>query len=553
MKIIVRFLKMKFKSILFIFFLFSFSFLYSQSEYGFVEGENFKNSVVYKNVDGSNQVMDIFYPDADKLKEKNPFVVFVHGGGWAGGNIDDIYKTAFLGSLQKLVDNGVIVASIGYRLAKTPVTSYESAIDCKDAARFLIKNAAEYKLDESNYGIWGGSAGGHLALVTALVPDSHFPGDASLSDISPNYKGVLSYYPLTSLINSDLTPNSIFEDGTLFGRLLGGTLEEKPALALSLSPAEFLEASSLPVLLIHGEDDTTLPVLNSTYMKEVATTKNADLELITVANAGHSFGGSNISPSLEIIAIKSANFFLSKFGYPVLEEEEEEEDLTPEFEPEANKIYTTYNPRWDNRLAANGGGELTVLTETESGDSVQWKFTPVSGEEGYYYMDCIGGKDKPRVTADDGEFSIMAANTVIDDSAKWRFDYYGNDILFHITNKNERRLRSWADKVDVLGSNKNGTYMRYSFTEVSSLSTENNVLEENISIYPVPTSNILNITFKESITGNATVLDAIGKIIMIKKIENKDNQLNLSSLSSGFYVVKIQSGNAVYTQNIIKK
>mgnify|MGYP003632351175 CR=1 FL=1 len=551
MNIISRISETRLRSILFIFFLFSFSFLYSQSEYGFIEGENFQNSVVYKNVNGSNQVMDIFYPDADKLKDKNPFVVFVHGGGWAGGSIDDIYKTAFLGSLKKLVDNGVIVASIGYRLAKSPVTSYESAVDCKDAARFLIKNAAEYKLDESNYGIWGGSAGGHLALVTALVPDSHFPGDASLSDVSPNYKGVLSYYPLTSLINSDLTPNSIFEDGSLFRRLLGGTLEEKPALALSLSPAEFLDASSLPVLLVHGENDTTLPVLNSTYMKEVATTKKADLELITVANAGHSFSGSSISPSLEIIAIKSANFFLSKFGYPVLEEEEE--DLTPAFEPVANKIYTTYNPRWDNRLAANGGDDLSVLAETESGASVQWKFTPVSGEEGYYYMDCIGGKDKPRVTADDGEFSIMAANTVTDDSAKWRFDYYGNDILFHITNKNERRLRSWADKVDVLGSNKNGTYMRYSFSEVTSLSTENNVLEENISIYPVPTSDILNITFKESITGNATISDATGKVIILKKIKGEDNQLDISSLSSGLYVVKIQSGNAVYTQNIIKK
>ncbi|MEP5341826.1 MAG: T9SS type A sorting domain-containing protein [Algibacter sp.] len=298
--------------ITFIFSLSSLSFLYGQSaaDYGFIEGVNFKDNVTYK----SGLVMDIFYPDSDKMQEKNPWVVFVHGGGWAGGNMDDIYKTAFIGPLQKLVENGVVVATIKYRRARDGDTSYESVVDCKDAARFLLKNAELYKLHEEDYGIWGGSAGGHLSLVTALVPDSNFPGEAGLSDINPMYKCITSFYPFTSCLNADLRPGSIFADSTLFTRLLGGTLEEKPELALLLSPTEFLEETSPPILLVHGNNDTTLPIINSEYMVEVAEDKNADVELLTVVNGGHSFSGNNISPSIAEIADYTTNFFLSHFS-----------------------------------------------------------------------------------------------------------------------------------------------------------------------------------------------------------------------------------------------
>ncbi|MFB9052667.1 alpha/beta hydrolase fold domain-containing protein [Formosa undariae] len=310
MKIIFHTTKLQFLSVLFL--VSSLTVLYAQkaSDHGFIEGANFHKDVVYKTVDGKDLVMDIFYPDADKLKAENPWMVFVHGGGWAGGHMDNIYKPAFVGTLKKLVENGVVCISIDYRLAKAPVTSFESAIDCKDAARFLLKHAEEYKLDKENYGVWGGSAGGHLSLVTALVPDVNFPGDKALSDIHPDYKCVASYYPFTSCLNADLRPDSIFADSTLFNRLLGGTLEEKPELARLLSPTEFLTKESLPVLLVHGDSDKILPIINSQYMVEVAKEKGADVELLTVVNGGHSFSG-DISPSQEEIDLYTTTFILS--------------------------------------------------------------------------------------------------------------------------------------------------------------------------------------------------------------------------------------------------
>ena len=542
-------------------FLASVSLLHGQAEHGFIEGENFKNAVVYKTVDGSNVVMDMFYPDADKMTNENPWVVFIHGGGWAGGSIDDIYKSAFISSLKKLVNNGVVVASIGYRLAKSPVTSYESMQDCKDAARFLLQNAVEHKLHTENYALWGGSAGGHLALVTGLVPDSEFPGDASLAAITPNYKGVVSFYPFTSCLNEDLRPGSIFEDGTLFDRLLGGSVEENPELALALSPTEFLDENSIPVLLVHGENDTTLPIINSTYMKEVAVENNADVEIISVANAGHSFGGSNISPTLDGISNETIRFILTKFGYTegeidFVEPTDSVEPTTPVFEPDANKTYNIYNPRWENRMGANGGDALIVLVPTEKGATSQWKFTPVSGEEGFYYIDCIGGGSKPRISADATDVSIMVANTVTGDEAKWTFDYTTVDLdtdpLFWISNKNGRLLRGWGDHVDVVNTTQNGSYTRYRFSESDqSLGVGNNMLNENIEIYPNPTTNVFTIT--NSSGANVSVYNILGRLVLETKMESNKHIINANVFNSGVYFIKIINKGIVINKKLIKE
>ena len=316
MKSIFNYGVFRFWTFTFVFFLSGLSLLFGQTaaENGFVEGVNYKKNVVYKTVDGKALIMDIFFPKPENRKEKAPWMVFVHGGGWAGGIKENIFRSAFLGTLQSLVNNGVVCATIDYRLAISPVTTYESVVDCKDATRFLLKNAKQFNLDEEKYGIWGGSAGGHLSLVSALVPDSYFPGDESLSDIHPKYKCVASFFPFTSCLNPELRPGSIFENGTLFTRLLGGTLDEKPELARLLSPTEFLEPNSPSILLLHGDKDTTLPIINSQYMLKVAKEKGADVELLTINNAGHSFSGDNISPSFEGIADSCSNFILSHIG-----------------------------------------------------------------------------------------------------------------------------------------------------------------------------------------------------------------------------------------------
>lgn len=289
------------------------SLVYGQSENEKELLNTFPNrkTIVYKTVDGQKLDMIIFYPDASKMKAQNPWMLHVHGGGWAGGSKYKVLRKSFLGTLKSLLENGIVCATIEYRKARGNNTAYDAVVDSKDAAKFLLKNCETYKLDTENYGVWGGSAGGHLSLLTALGANSDFKGETELLDYTPNFKCVASYFPFTSCLNPDLRPGSIFEDGKLFVRLLGAPLSEKQELARLLSPTELLNQNSPPILLLHGDKDKVLPIINSTYMMKVAKEKNADVELLTIKNAAHSFNGKNISPSMEELNDYATKFILS--------------------------------------------------------------------------------------------------------------------------------------------------------------------------------------------------------------------------------------------------
>ncbi|WP_406683261.1 alpha/beta hydrolase fold domain-containing protein [Seonamhaeicola sp. MEBiC1930] len=271
-----------------------------------------KETIIYKTVDGQELDMTIFYPDPKKMTSKNPWMMHVHGGGWAGGSKYNVLKKAFLGTLKSLLDKGVICVTIEYRLARGKSNAYDAVVDAKDAARFLLKNAKQFKLHKKKYGVWGGSAGGHLSLLTALVKDSNFLGDHKFSGIAPKFKCVVSYFPATSLVNKELVPGSLFEKQNSYDRILGDSLKNKPVLAKLLSPTEQLNKKSPPVLLIHGDKDKVLPIINSTYMVEVAKEKKADVKLLTIKNAAHSFHGDNISPSIHELNDYATQFILTQ-------------------------------------------------------------------------------------------------------------------------------------------------------------------------------------------------------------------------------------------------
>ncbi|WP_372743953.1 prolyl oligopeptidase family serine peptidase [Lutibacter sp.] len=292
----------------------SFVFAQNSEDIEVLETLNYKKDVVYKVVDGVSLEMDIYYPEPNKIKNENPWMLHVHGGGWAGGDRYKVFRKPFLGTLKSLLENGVVCITIEYRRASRNsggTTAFEAVIDAKDAARFLLKNAEKYKLDKKNYGVWGGSAGGHLSLLTALGKNSRFKGDSQLRKYSPKFKCIVSYFPVTSLLNPELVPGSLFEKQDSYNRILGDSLKNKLKLAKLLSPTKHLKRKSPPILLIHGDKDVVLPIINSTYMMEVAQEKNADVELLTIKNAGHSFSGENISPSFEELNQYSTNFILS--------------------------------------------------------------------------------------------------------------------------------------------------------------------------------------------------------------------------------------------------
>jgi acetyl esterase len=94
----------------------------------------------------------------------HPAHLYIHGGGWFLGTLDQFDMAA-----RAICDGaGCVVASVDYRLA--PEHPFPTgAEDCYAALRWLVDNAAELNVDASRVSVGGGSAGGNLAAVVALM------------------------------------------------------------------------------------------------------------------------------------------------------------------------------------------------------------------------------------------------------------------------------------------------------------------------------------------------------------------------------------------------
>ena len=289
-----------------------FSFAQSSKDIERLKEFNYKEDIIYKTIDGDTLDMIIFFPK-DKKKPKMPVMLYTHGGGWGGGNKLNILGAPFIGTLRTLLNNGIACATIEYRLTRVgKSTAYDCVVDCKDAARFLMKNAKKYGFDVDRMGVWGGSAGGHLSLMTALADNKSFKGDESLQKYKPDFLCVASYYPLTSFVNPEYLVGSNFVKPERFIPILGGLLSEKQDMAKLLSPVEWINKKSAPILLLHGELDKVLPIQQSIYLREVGNAKGADVRLLRVKNADHSFNGENISPSMNDINKIAAEYIIEK-------------------------------------------------------------------------------------------------------------------------------------------------------------------------------------------------------------------------------------------------
>jgi acetyl esterase/lipase len=109
-----------------------------------------------------DQKIRIYSPK--KKKGSSPGLVFIHGGGMILGSVEGEAGTA-----QMICgETGAVVVSVDYR--KAPEDPYPAGVnDCYSASQWVFDHAEELGIDVDNIGIYGGSAGGGLALAVCLM------------------------------------------------------------------------------------------------------------------------------------------------------------------------------------------------------------------------------------------------------------------------------------------------------------------------------------------------------------------------------------------------
>lgn len=173
-----------------------------------------------------------------------PGLFFIHGGGMVLGNLDsdDGVPTMLCETL------GVVIVSVDYRLA--PEHPAPAAIDdCVAALRWMGDHAADLGYDPDRLAVYGGSAGGGLAIATALMVRDH--GGPAISFLMPIYPMIDDRNETPS--SREITEVGIWDrDGNIesWGWYLGGKAADQysaPARATDLSglPPTFIDVGEM--------------------------------------------------------------------------------------------------------------------------------------------------------------------------------------------------------------------------------------------------------------------------------------------------------------------
>lgn len=237
----------------------------------------------YARPQGLPQRLDVFVPDGPGPW---PLLVWVHGGGWQGG--DKALQAS--GAQLRQATRGYVVASVNYRLSG--VASHPAQIhDCKAAIRWLRLHASEYRIDPNRVGAWGSSAGGHLVAllgtsgdVPALEGDEN-PGPSS------RVRAVVDWYGPSDLPNMQAQGLPCSGDhasaASPEGKMLGCAIPDCPERAREASPLSWVTADDPPFQIVHGTADCTVPPLQSQTLHDALVAAGVESSLTLIPDAGH--------------------------------------------------------------------------------------------------------------------------------------------------------------------------------------------------------------------------------------------------------------------------
>lgn len=236
------------------------------------------------------QKLDLYLPEG--AGGARPVVVWIHGGRWNGGDKYRAYPA------QMLTDAGFAVASIDYRFSSD--APFPAQInDCKGAIRWLRAHASEYGLDADRIGVWGRSAGGHLAALVGTSGDvAELEGDVGGNlDRSSRVQAAVDYSgPTDAFTFAEYADDCASGEPPLLGRCLGEIVAhvDDPdwaqwvTAARLASPVYSVTSDDPPFLIAHGTADTRVPPSQSQelYDRLVAAGVQATLDLAPGAEHG---------------------------------------------------------------------------------------------------------------------------------------------------------------------------------------------------------------------------------------------------------------------------
>jgi len=245
------------------------------------------DSILYKQVGESALYLQVDYPLAYDALKNYPAMVFFFGGGWNGGSIEQFAPHA-----KYFASRGMVCFRADYRVRSRQGTSpFESLKDAKSAIRFLRTHALELGVDPDKIVASGGSAGGHLAVASAVIEAFNEEGE----DIS-----------VSCIPNALVLFNPVFDNGP------GGYGYDRIGEAFKdFSPLHNLREGMPPAVVFLGTEDKLIPVETARYFKTVMEKVGSRCDLFLYEGEGHGFFNYRRYENYKDTREKADNFLIS--------------------------------------------------------------------------------------------------------------------------------------------------------------------------------------------------------------------------------------------------
>jgi acetyl esterase/lipase len=230
-----------------------------------------ERDVIYGRPDGAAVLADIAYPEMGKGL---PVMLFVHGGRWTGGDR--------IGRLQLYVEDwakaGYFAMTIDYRLAGTSPqpAGYQ---DLLTAIRWVHAHAAKYGIDENRIYLSGNSSGAHVVSLVATLGDGPYARVGGWKDARSDVRAVISIagpYELNTL-----------SWGNLWAPLDAKTPADLEKARRIASPIHQITPNTKPILIIHSDDDQSVPVQQAHDMAAALKKAGIKHKFVHYTDRGH--------------------------------------------------------------------------------------------------------------------------------------------------------------------------------------------------------------------------------------------------------------------------
>lgn len=233
------------------------------------------------------QTYDLYLP-ADKSRENYSFILFIHGGGFTGGDKTDIEAVR---CCEYLASKGYVVASANYRLftEESAVYVIDMYEDLMTAAEVIVNHSEELGYHLNEMATTGGSAGGCLAMLMAYKEPERLPLPIKFVF---QQTGPASFEPeiWDKVTDEDKAIFVNYVSGDGFTAADVGSAEYQKAID-EISVSTMINENSVPILLAYGPKDKVVAVNAKFLLLDALKENGVEHTYIEFTNSGHALFG----------------------------------------------------------------------------------------------------------------------------------------------------------------------------------------------------------------------------------------------------------------------